>query len=346
MIPTILYAFDTNPLIASWNKKLAFVTIDGVRFSLIDGPSLVGEVDVYRRVVPFYGSEIETQHLIEDGWTDKMGCYTTLAQVLEKEEHLNSKVTFLKPLRIESNDAIKELEQLGGNEFILRPNNGTRSIDAFRITHNPHEPFRLKQFMSIYANLYAQRSNDKILKEPIIKAFEICGVRLLSNTTWQEFRTSMGTLSESHHSLRANHFFLQKFETFDDEYRIIKAAPGKYFGYKYPKDRRGWEEDLHLVRMKPLSELLSFTDASELMRVFEDKLLPFMCSIDIGVTKDAITVHEYSPEFMTTEYSPFDLHTLVESHLRGIKDLVMPMTELGDAIKTMCDKVKLEVSQP
>ena len=317
--PTLLYGFDVNPLIKHWNSKLHSVNIDGIRVCLLDLNSRISvQVDVCRNILPMRDM-VKSDLKIEDYWVDKLGVYSTIARVLEDEKHLNSKVTFLKALRIESKDAMDEINTLGGSKFILRPISGTRSIDAFIINHTEERPFRLAQFIAIYQNLHAQRkSNGAICKDVIKNAFRGIGVTLLSDTTWQDFHTSKAQLHVDSKYLDQDHFFIQPFGEFIKEYRIIKTAPDQYFGYQYSDQLRGWLEDLKQVELKTLDELLGVENANELKAIFEDSRLPFMCSIDIGINNDGIIVHEYSPEFMMTEYTPRDLNILVESHLRGV----------------------------
>lgn len=324
MIPTILYAFDKNPLIAHWNGKLRQVMIDDkIRVILIEGISQLGEVDVVRTILPFYG-KCDSKVRIHDTWSDKLDSYKRLAKILGKKENSNSKVTFLKPLNIKSTDALAEMDELGGETFILRPVSGTRSIDAFIINHTKKKPFRFCQFMCIYRNLYEQRSSSNIIqKSPIVEAFRELGVRILSDNTWQEIQTSMGQLKNAH--ISADRFFLQTFEDFDSEYRIIKAAPNKYFGYKY-SDNRGWVEDLQLMPLDTLDKLIGKELADEFIKIFEDEEMPFMCSADIGLKGGSIVVHEFSPEFMTTEYSPYDLNKIADAHIRGVIDLYLKET--------------------
>lgn len=345
MIPTILYAFDNNPLVRHWVKKLHSVKMNHpqfgeVRLTLIEG-NVIAEVDVERCIMPYRRGEIEAPVRITDYWCDKLDCYHTMEQVLL--DHPNSKVTYLKALRLESVDAVEEMKAVGGSTFIIRPVSGTRSIDAFKFRSTEEKPFRLRQFMSIYRSLYQARQSRNYDKGFLLRGLEEIGVKVLSNNTWQDFETSMNQLSGG--SKNADHFFIQSFEEFDNEYRILKVAPGQYFGYRYRDGERGWIEDLQIVKMRTLDELLGKEDADHIRTIFDDSRLPFMCSIDLGVNDTGLVVHEFSPEFMVTEYSPHDLNILATTHLNGIIDLyrskVQPtIVELPCADYTQLQAVK------
>lgn len=326
MIPTILYAFDANPLVRHWAKQLQLVninnpTIGDVRVAIIEGKQML-DVDVHRTMMPYYRDDIKSTVRIEDYWCDKLGVYRILESVLTK--HPNSKVTYLKALRLESTDAVEEMKAVGGDVFIIRPVSGTRSIDAFKIWSTEDHPFRLRQFICIYRTLYQARQRKNYDKGYLIRALEEIGVSIISNNTWQDFETSMNQLGGGEKD--STHFFIQSFENFDVEYRIIKAAPGQYFGYKYRNGERGWIEDLQIAKMYTLDELLGKEDADHVRTIFEDPCLPFMCSIDLGVNDTGLVIHEFSPEFMVTEYSPHDLNILTTAHLNGVIDLYLEKT--------------------
>lgn len=335
MIPTILYAFDTNPLVRHWAKRLQLVnvnnpTIGNVRVAIIEGKQML-DVDVHRTMMTYYRDDIKSTVHIEDYWCDKLDVYRTLEGVLTK--HPNSKVTFLKALRLESTDAVEEMKAVGGNVFIIRPVSGTRSIDAFKIRSTEYHPFRLRQFISIYRSLYQARQRRDYDKGYLIRALDEIGVSIISNNTWQDFETSMHQLNGGDKD--SSHFFIQSFEEFDDEYRIIKAAPGQYFGYRYRDGERGWIEDLQIAKMHPLDKLLGKEDADHIRTVFEDPSLPFTCSIDVGVNDTGLVIHEFSPEFMVTEYSPHDLNILATAHLNGIVDLYLEKTQTSPKVNVI-----------
>lgn len=313
MKPTLIYGFDVNTLLKAWDCELRTVDIDGIRVALVSSEKLLNEYDIYRQFMPYRDGYSGASIVLKDYWKDKLQNYKTIAEVAER---LNIKgLNHLPTEVIRSHNVVESLEALGNPETLfIRPSISMRSIDAFVAQNNEHHAFAWDQFKMCYDILQrAREGHGKTDRKVVEKAFRVIGVQILSDNSFQEFPTHKGNSTLSDHKT----FFMQPYTSFLSEYRIIKAAPNRYYGYEYNK-AVGWEIDLQQVELKTLDALIGKTKASLVKLMFEDPAFPFCCSIDLGLTEDEMFVHEYSGEFMVSEYKPRDLDLLAKEHLRGI----------------------------
>lgn len=318
---TLVYTYDYGTFLMEWSGGQSNrITVGDVDVLVIKDPQGKIRSDLHRKIYPL-STPSESLHIIDDSARLKLDNYQVLNEVFEELGIETIKTLPSKGLwDVRGKDLSEVFEDHDGEYFIIRPNNQTRSADAFKIINRKDNPFRIKQFDETYNIFKNARVEHKGLTEDKFKIFKDIfranGAHFLSDASQLVYDPS----NQKATNVTLFDFFIQPFFNMEKELRIIKACPGQYFAYEYSKSK-GVVNDASKVHLKPLKDILPLNIYEDVVKVFEHPKLPFCCALDLGIgleDEPEYVIHEYSSSFSTEEYTPKDINMLSHTHIEGI----------------------------